>query len=193
MLFEKRFWGGIADGSVTLTFRQWKKPVAAAGRANRTAGGLVFVESVDVVEPSDIGDADALRAGYASAAELVADLRGEDAVPVYRVAFRLAEGGDPRDALASNDTLTPEEVEDIRKRLARLDAASKVGPWTLETLRLIERRPRVRAGDLATALGREKEDLKLDIRKLKNLGLTVSLETGYESSARGRAWLRTAE
>lgn len=193
MLFEKRFWGGIAAGSVTLTFRRWKKPVAAAGKTNRTPGGMVFVESVDVVEPGAIIDADALRAGYATASELVADLRGDEGAPVYRVQFRLVEGGDPRDALASNDALTPEEVEDIRRRLARLDAASKAGPWTLETLRLIERRPKVRAQNLADELGREKEELKLDIRKLKNLGLTLSLETGYEISARGRAWLKTAE
>jgi hypothetical protein len=130
-----------------------------------------------------------MRAGYGSAAELIADLRGEPGAPVYRVQFRLVEGGDPRDALASNDSLTAEDVEAIRTRLARLDAASKGGPWTMQTLRLIEQRPKVRAGDLAVELGREKEPLKLDIRKLKNLGLTLSLETGYEISARGRTFL----
>jgi hypothetical protein len=31
--------------------------------------------------------------------------------------------------------------------------------------------------------------LKLDVRKLKNLGLTISLPTGYELSPRGRAFL----
>ncbi len=189
MLFEKRFWSGISDGSVTMTFRRWKKPVAAAGKTNRTAGGMVFVEAVDVVEAGEISDADAGRAGYESAAELVADLRGDVDAPVYRVSFRLVEGGDPRDALASDGELSGEDVADIRKRLARLDATSKHGPWTMETLRLIERRPRVRAQTLADELGREKEDLKLDIRKLKNLGLTLSLETGYEISARGRAFL----
>ena len=107
--------------------------------------------------------------------------------------FRLVEGGDPRDALAADGELSEEDVADIRKRLARLDAASKHGPWTMETLRLIERRPRVRAKTLADELGREKEDLKLDIRKLKNLGLTQSLETGYEISARGRAFLNIVD
>lgn len=192
MLFEKRFWGGIADGSVTMTFRRWKKPIAAAGKTNRTPGGFVLVESVESVTESDITDADARRAGYDNAAGLIADLRGDPGTPIYRVAFRLVGGGDPRDALAANTALSPNDIADIRKRLARLDAASKHGPWTMETLRLIERTPRVRAADLAAELGREKEDLKLDLRKLKNLGLTLSLETGYELSARGRAWLERA-
>lgn len=193
MLFEKRFWGGIADGSVTMTFRRWKKPVASAGKTNRTPGGVVYVESVDVVAEGAITDEDARRAGYGDAEGLLADLRGDPGTPVYRVAFRLVEGGDPRDALASDGELAAEEVADIWKRLARLDAASKHGPWTMETLQLIERHPRVRAADLAGELGREKEDLKLDIRKLKNLGLTLSLATGYEISARGRALLGIVE
>ncbi len=193
MLFEKRFWGGIADGSVTVTFRRWRKTVAAAGRTNRTPGGLVLVESVDLVEPGTISDADAVRAGYRNAAELVADLRGEPGGPVYRVQFRLVEGGDPRDALASSGSLSETDVADIQRRLVRLDAASKTGPWTMATLRLIEQKPGVRAVELATELGREKEPLKLDIRKLKNLGLTLSLETGYELSARGRAFLGRTE
>jgi hypothetical protein len=189
VLFEKRFWGGIADGSVTLTFRRWRKTVAAPGRTNRTPGGLVLVEAVELVEPGTISDADALRAGYTNAAELIADLRGEPGDPVYRVQFRLVEGGDPRDALASNASLSESDIAEIQKRLARLDAASKNGPWAMETLRLIERKPRVRAVELAEELGREKDALKLDIRKLKNLGLTLSLETGYEISPRGRAFL----
>ena len=37
--------------------------------------------------------------------------------------------------------------------------------------------------------GRETQPFKLDVRKLKALGLTVSLETGYRLSPRGQAWL----
>ena len=36
------------------------------------------------------------------------------------------------------------------------------------------------------------EALKLDVRKLKNLGLTISLRVGYELSPRGAAYLRAA-
>ena len=39
-------------------------------------------------------------------------------------------------------------------------------------------------------LDREKEPFKLDVRKLKNLGLTLSLSVGYRISPRGAAYLR---
>jgi hypothetical protein len=38
-------------------------------------------------------------------------------------------------------------------------------------------------------VGRETAPFKLDVRKLKNLGLTISLEVGYELSPRGQAFL----
>jgi hypothetical protein len=60
----------------------------------------------------------------------------------------------------------------------------------MTTLRLIQRRPAVRAGDLADELGRERLPFKTDVRKLKNLGLTISLGTGYRLSPRGEAYLR---
>ena len=46
------------------------------------------------------------------------------------------------------------------------------------------------APDLAARLGRETLAFKIDVRKLKALGLTESLEVGYRLSPRGQA-LRT--
>jgi hypothetical protein len=48
----------------------------------------------------------------------------------------------------------------------------------------------VRAEDLARSVGREKMPFKLDVRKLKEMGLTESLLTGYRLSPRGEAVLR---
>ena len=45
------------------------------------------------------------------------------------------------------------------------------------------------APDLAASFGRETAPFKRDVRKLKELGLTISLEVGYELSPRGRAYL----
>ncbi len=56
-------------------------------------------------------------------------------------------------------------------------------------LRTIHDRPGVRAADLAVDFGRERAAFKLDVRKLKELGLTESLSTGYRLSPRGRALL----
>ena len=78
---------------------------------------------------------------------------------------------------------------EVRTRLGRLDAASTRGPWTRDVLELIAERPSVRAADLAPLLGRERLSFKRDVRKLKELGLTESLEVGYRLSPRGRAVL----
>lgn len=85
--------------------------------------------------------------------------------------------------------LTQPERADLERRLARLDAASRHGPWTERVLRLIAARPGVRAAELAAALGRETLPFKVDVRKLKELGLTESLEVGYRLSPRGQAAL----
>jgi hypothetical protein len=60
-------------------------------------------------------------------------------------------------------------------------------------LATIATHPARRAGDLAAMLGREREPFKLDVRKLKNLGLTLSLEVGYRLSPRGEAYLRRTQ
>jgi hypothetical protein len=184
-----RFREGVQDGSVTVTFRRWKRRQVTAGNRYRTAVGMLEVESVDVIDASKITNADARRSGYPSAAAVIADLRGTDDLPIYRVRFHAVLGPDPRDELAHSSP-TGEEVADIDRRLARLDAASSYGAWTAETLAIIETHPARRAGDLADLLGRERDPFKLDVRKLKSLGLTLSLEVGYRLSPRGEEYLR---
>ncbi len=80
------------------------------------------------------------------------------------------------------------ERGELEARLERLDRASRHGPWTRTVLELIAARPEVRAPDLAAGLGLETQAFKRDVRKLKELGLTESLEVGYRlSRARPRA------
>jgi hypothetical protein len=187
MLFEQRFWAGMADGSVTLTYRRWKAPRAVAGRRHRVVGGMIEIDDVRVVPAGSVTEADARTAGYADVGALLDDLRGDPGLPLYRIAFHHA-GSDPRDTLAADASLTAADRAELDRRLDRLDAASSHGPWTADTLALIAAQPGVRAGDLAAELGREREPFKIDVRKLKNLGLTISLEIGYELSPRGQAY-----
>jgi DNA-binding IclR family transcriptional regulator len=56
-------------------------------------------------------------------------------------------------------------------------------------LELIGERPATLAAELAAELGRERAPFKADVRKLKELGLTESLEKGYRLSPRGRSYL----
>ena len=190
MLFSQWSWAGIQDGSITVTFRRWSRTQAIAGNVYRTAAGRITVTAVDLIEPSEITDADAVASGYPSADALAADLRGDADAPVHRIRFHLTEGPDPRDVLASAADLTADDRAELDRRLDRLDKASKHGAWTRQVLALIAANPAVRAGDLAPQVGRDElQDFKLDVRKLKALGLTISLGVGYRLSPRGEAYL----
>jgi hypothetical protein len=176
---------GLADGSIDRAFRRWDSPRVRPGGTQRTAAGVVAFDAVDRVEREELTDADAIRAGFRSLDALVAALDRRPDRQIYRIRLRLV-GPDPRVEL--RQTL-PEvgEVEEILKRLDRLDATSRHGPWTATVLRTIRDRPNVPAAELAASLGREKLPFKLDVRKLKELGLTESLRPGYRLSPRGAA------
>jgi hypothetical protein len=194
VLFQARFWPLIADGSVTVTFRRWKRRQVVAGHRYRTGHrivGRMMIEVDDVreVDPAGITDADARLAGFPDADTLVAQLRGDPDLPVFRIAFHVVDEPDPRSVLAATSALTAQDRDEIQRRLDRLDRASKIGPWTRAVLEVIADQPATRAADLAAGFGRETQPFKNDVRKLKNLGLTESLEVGYRLSPRGRAFL----
>jgi hypothetical protein len=179
---------GVADGSVTLAFRRWRRPDVRVGSEFRTVAGVVRVDAVSVVDPEAITDAEAVAAGHPDADRLRARLAPDTSLPTYRVVLSWA-GADPRIALREDAVLSEDDVRAIDVRLERLDRASSHGPWTMATLDIIRRRPRTRAPDLAAELGRERDPFKIDVRKLKNLGLTQSFEVGYALSPRGEAYL----
>jgi hypothetical protein len=188
VLFPQRVHTGLADGSVTLAFRRWRRPSVTPGGRQRTPVGELAIDAVDEVTLDDVTDADARRAGHADRAALAAELARHPDGTLYRIGFHLA-GADPRIALRERADLDDDEWRAVEGRLARLDRASRHGPWTTATLRLIAERPATRAGDLAASLGRETPPFKIDVRKLKELGLTESLDVGYRLSPRGRAVL----
>jgi len=188
MLFPQRFWTGLADGSVELAFRRWRRAGVKAGGTQLTPAGVLAIDAVDVVEVGDITRDEVRRAGYRDWAELLAELDHHPDGTLYRIAFHHA-GADPRVALRQESEVPEDELAGIRSRLARLDRASSHGPWTEAVLRLIAARPAIRAADLAASLGRETQPFKTDVRKLKHLGLTESLDVGYRLSPRGRTVL----
>jgi DNA-binding MarR family transcriptional regulator len=140
---------------------------------------------VAVLEPEDVTDADARRAGYADRDTLMRDLDRYPEGDLYRVEFHHA-GADPRQALREDADLSADDWDRI---VARLDRASRQGPWTLQVLALVAERPAERAAELAEVAGRDRDSFKRDVRKLKEMGLTESLGTGYRLSPRGRAVL----
>ena len=188
MLFRPSTLQGIADGTVTRAYRTWDRPRVRPGGRQRTPAGVVAFDAVEPVSRESLTDADARAAGLADLEELLG-LVDRRTGTIYRIDLHLA-GPDPRVALRES---TPDDAEiaELLRRLERLDRASRHSPWTEAVLRAIGEWPGTRAVDLAASFGRDREPFKLDVRKLKELGLTESLRPGYRLSPRGRAVLRS--
>jgi hypothetical protein len=194
LLFQKRFHEGLVSGAVRLTLRRWKKPhVRVGGRYRCHPIGVLEVDAVEKVRLGDVGEGDAKLAGFETREDLLAFLRsgpaeGEvsDDTELYRVAFHYGGDGD-RVEIALDAALT---VDDVATLSAKLEKMDRNGPWTMATLKLIDKHPRVAASQLAKKVKRDTLPFKADVRKLKRLGLTQSFEVGYEISPRGRAFLK---
>lgn len=187
MLIRRPDLDAIVAGDRDLAFRRWKRPTVRTGGTLATVVGMLAIDAVDRVEESDVTNAEALRAGFKSRESLLAELAGRPG-GLYRIRLRWS-GEDPRVALRERADLCAEEMSEIRARLERYDTASRKGPWTLRTLGLILNHPQTLAATLAAKEGWETGWFKANVRKLKALGLTESLEIGYRLSPRGAAFL----
>ena len=191
MLFSMDSWPGLADGSITLTFRTWTKPQAKQGGRYRVGGMLLEATDVRQVTALSITDADARRAGASDATAIRKRMKTDDDDQlVWRIELQFL-GQDDRIERRNADDLSTDDLADLRARLDRLDRRSPTGPWTRSTLRLIEKYPGVVSTTLARHAKQERPAFKVNVRKLKELGLTESLDTGYRLSPRGRAVLQS--
>jgi hypothetical protein len=191
VLFTKDAWPGLADGSITLTVRAWTKPQAKTGGHYRVAGMLLEATDVRQVPAGELTEADAVAAGEESLPQLLARL-GDPAPDqlVWKVGLRYM-GRDDRHDRREHDDLTDDDLAALKTRLDRLDARSPSGPWTRTTLRLIEKYPGVVSTALARHAKQDRPAFKINVRKLKEMGLTESLDIGYRLSPRGEALLRS--
>jgi hypothetical protein len=187
MLFRSADLDAIFDRGRTLAFRRWKRPTVKPGGTVCSARGLVAIDSIEPVEAETVTEAEAREAGYRDLGALLAMFDGQQGT-CYRI--RLRPGGmDPRDELrAALPTLA--ELDTIRSRLARLDGNA---PWTKAVLRLIAENPAIVSTVLADRAGLDRFNFKDRVRKLKALGLTISLDVGYRLSPRGEAVLAALE
>jgi len=173
----------IKSGEITVLFRRWSRPGAKAGGMQMTQGGVIAIDSVEVVGEDEITELDAREAGYGTKANLLEKLNYRDD-PIYRMRVFFA-GEDPRIALRENDDLSETELAEILAKLDNLDKNSKRGPWTQQYLEVIDSMPNTYSGLLANYLGLTIPEFKPWVRKLKALGLTESLHPGYRLSPRG--------
>ncbi len=213
MLLRMDVLGRIVAGEIDVVYRLWRKPTVKAGGRLRTAMGELAIDAVEQIDPASITDAEAARAGFSSAEEARHSLeprpartgagkaagkptagRGRTAKPdetsrPYRVVVHFS-GADTRSAL--RDDASAEAVAAVIAKLDAMDARSARGPWTRRSLALIAQWPGRRAPELAEMEGMETTVFKTDVRKLKELGLTISLAVGYTLSPRGEAVLRAS-
>ncbi len=191
MLIKDEVVEKIRAGEITILFRRWSRPGAKAGGTQMTQGGVVGIDSVEVVDEADITDADACSAGYADRADVIEHLSyREDSI--YRIRVRWV-GEDLRIALRSSDDLSDDELAEILAKLDKMDRTSKRGAWTRSYLEVIDSMPATYSGLLANYLGISQADFKPWVRKLKALGLTESLEVGYRLSPRGAKILKALQ
>ena len=197
MLFTAATLDGLVDGSVTATYRRWTTVRPKVGSRFTTRAGMVEVTGITAVDAEELGDDDAVAAGFADLAALLRwlersargprDTRRSGEGALYRIDLALV-GPDPRVALRADDALDEAALGDLGRRLDRMDAAAET-PWTRSVLRQIADQPGVVSTVLAEAAGQERLHYKTRVRRLKALGLTESLEVGYRLSPRGRAFL----
>jgi hypothetical protein len=180
----------IATGEITLAFRRWRRPTVKTGGTLRTAVGLLRIDAVEVVPAEAVTEADARAAGRASRASLLHELAGRTAGVLYRIRLEPTGTVDPRETLQQDARLSAADVAGVRARLANMDGLSAHGPWTEAALRAIAAQPGRVSTAIALDLGFDRMWLKTQIRKLKALGLTESLEVGYRLSPRGVALLQ---
>jgi len=189
---------GVRDQTVTQAFRTWEEPRVKVGGTQLTSAGVIAFDACEeIADTSVLTEEDARTSGVADLAELLRRLtpgqvrrgprggRGGDRI--FRIRLRYV-GEDPR--LALRERPDRARMVELRRAIAALDAGRHSGPWTFVILDWIDTHPGIVATELAAVLGRELAPVKADVRKLKALGLTISLRVGYRLSESGVAYLR---
>ncbi len=74
MQFTKRFWAGLQDGTITVAVRRWRRPSVKAGGTMLSKGGLLGIDSVEVIEEGEVTEEDAVPPATPIGAEVMAML-----------------------------------------------------------------------------------------------------------------------
>jgi hypothetical protein len=188
MLFQARFHERIRRGEIRCTVRIWQRPHVKVGGRYSLGGGTIVVDKIEEARLDDITPTLARRCGFPSLVDLLKTAKHGPGERVFVIDFHYDASASAREK-PETGAVSAGELAELVQRLEAMDRRSKIGPWTLSTLRAIDARPGVLAATLARSLGRPREDFKRDVRKLKNLGLTFSLETGYRLTPKGGALL----
>lgn len=184
MLIKQKHLEGIMSGDISLAFRKWKKLAIKKGSLIKTSIGSVKIVDFAETDLSKITDDEAKLAGYESAQLVISELEKVTNGAIYRIQLSF-DKADPRIDLREQKQISDEELEALKEKLLNLDKFSNQGKWTTKVLKAIQENPKLPAAELASKVNKEREWLKTNVRKLKNLGLTISHEPGYTLSPLG--------
>jgi hypothetical protein len=187
MLFQRRFHEGIRSGDICCTVRIWQRPHVKVGGRYALGGGAIVVDKIRETRLDDITPALARRCGFESLVDLLKVAKHGPGERVFVIDFHYDGSKAGARPAPATGAVSADEIAELVGRLEAMDRRSRIGPWTLATLRAIEARPGVLAAKLASSFGRPRDEFKRDVRKLKNLGLTFSLEIGYRLTPKGEA------
>ena len=69
MLLKRELLEEIKAGKVDLVFRRWSRPTVKAGGTLKTKVGLLQIGAITDMDPADVSEAEAKRAGFAGVAD----------------------------------------------------------------------------------------------------------------------------
>lgn len=64
MLIKREVLDAIKRGEIDLQFRRWTRPTVKAGGTLRTRVGVLQIGRIDAMQPEEVSEADAHRAGF---------------------------------------------------------------------------------------------------------------------------------
>lgn len=186
MQFTQDSHEAVATGQITVTFRLWKRLHAKVGGRYTVGRVVIEVDAIEMIPFRAVTKRDIKLAG-ASSKDAIRERAAhagpmDDDTLVYRIEFHVV-GTRPTEVAAPFDE---GHVALINKKLDAMDARSKTGAWTRATLSLIAEHEAMVSTELAARMHRPRMEFKADVRKLKALGLTESLEVGYRLTPLGR-------
>ncbi len=69
MLLKRELLEEIKAGKVDLVFRRWSRPTVKPGGTLKTKVGLLSIGAITDMDPADVSEADARRAGFKDVAD----------------------------------------------------------------------------------------------------------------------------
>lgn len=188
MLIKLEILEAIKAGEIDLQFRRWKRATVKPGGTLKTRVGVMQIGEITPLSVDQVELRDVKRAGFANLEDFRRWLDTMKPGDLCKIEISYL-GEDPRVALRNNPNLGSTEMAEVQSKLDQMDARSDGGPWTSAYLQKIADNPARLAEELAHELGMEKHPFKARVRRLKEMGLTESLEVGYRLSPRGKTVL----